>query len=303
MNWKLQNEGPKWVPVLNAAEDKYALPRDLLARQAFEESSYLSEIIDCTVVSTVGARGIMQLMPQFFPNAGKNPAIDIDTAASYMEHLLTRFGRDAQVALAAYNWGEGNVHHQWKSFPAERRDRRAGDGDGDSHERFLEARAHLRKHLDRPCDCRVREPVAISHPANAHRFGRAVEVDPAYLELPRAFAGALPPEAQRPARGDSRPFCSLFTGEKTMTQSVSVGQAILALVESDLAAVAGSPVLQFLEDCKAANGNLGLEAAALLKLEAAAPGAGIQLEVTVQQQLLQTAITKLQTYLAGKAAA
>lgn len=88
-----------------------------------------------------------------------------------------------------------------------------------------------------------------------------------------------------------------------MTQSVSVGQAILALVESDLAAVAGSPVLQFLEDCKAANGNLGLEAAALLKLEAAAPGAGIQLEVTVQQQLLQTAITKLQTYLAGKAAA
>lgn len=80
------------------------------------------------------------------------------------------------------------------------------------------------------------------------------------------------------------------------------GQALVAMIESDLANVGGTPLETFLEDCKAANGNLGLEAAALLKLEAAAPAAGIQLEVEVQQQLLSIALSKLQTYLASKAA-
>lgn len=82
----------------------------------------------------------------------------------------------------------------------------------------------------------------------------------------------------------------------------TVGQAILAIIESDVATVAGSPVIQFLEDCKAANGNLGLEAAAVLKLEAAAPGAGIQLELEVQTQLLNFVLAKVQAYVASKAA-
>jgi hypothetical protein len=82
--------------------------------------------------------------------------------------------------------------------------------------------------------------------------------------------------------------------------STTPGQAILAIIESDLANVAGQPLITFLTACKAANGNLGLEAAALLQLEAAAPAAGIQLELTVQQQLLNLALTKLQTYLAAK---
>lgn len=83
--------------------------------------------------------------------------------------------------------------------------------------------------------------------------------------------------------------------------STTPGQAILAIIESDLANVAGQPLMTFLTACKAANGNLGLEAAALLQLEAAAPGAGIQLELTIQQQLIQLALTKLQAYLAAKA--
>ena len=89
----------------------------------------------------------------------------------------------------------------------------------------------------------------------------------------------------------------------TSTSTTSVGQAILAIVESDIASVAGSPLVTFLEDCRAANGNLGLEAAALLKLEAAAPAAGIQIELTVQQQLITLALNKLQTYLAAKTTA
>ena len=85
--------------------------------------------------------------------------------------------------------------------------------------------------------------------------------------------------------------------------TTSVGQAILGVIESDVAKVAGAPLVTFLEDCAAANGNLGLEAAALLKLEAAAPAAGMQLELTVQQQLLNLALNKLQTYLGSKSTA
>lgn len=82
----------------------------------------------------------------------------------------------------------------------------------------------------------------------------------------------------------------------------TVGQAILAMIESDLLNTGGAPVLQFLEDCKAANGNLALEGAALLKLEAAAPAAGIQFEVQVQTQLINLAIAKLQGYISSKTA-
>lgn len=82
--------------------------------------------------------------------------------------------------------------------------------------------------------------------------------------------------------------------------STTPGQAILAMIESDLAATAGKPVVAFLQACVAANGNLGLEAAALLQLEAAAPAAGIQLELQVQQQLLNLVLTKIQTYVASK---
>lgn len=82
--------------------------------------------------------------------------------------------------------------------------------------------------------------------------------------------------------------------------TTTTGQAILAIIESDLASTAGKPVISFLQACQAANGNLGLEAAALLQLEAAAPAAGIQLELTVQQQLISLALAKVQAYVASK---
>lgn len=80
----------------------------------------------------------------------------------------------------------------------------------------------------------------------------------------------------------------------------TVGQAILAMIESDLAATGGAPVLQFLEDCKAANGNRALQAVALLKLEAALPAAGIQLEIQVEAQMINLAISWLQSYITSK---
>lgn len=115
MSWKDQGEGPRWVPVLNQAEESYGIPTDLLARVAYQESSFRPEVIDGTTASPAGALGIMQLMPQFFPVV-KGPVPfspeeteqQIDEAARYLASLFEST-HDWKLALAAYNAGLGNV--------------------------------------------------------------------------------------------------------------------------------------------------------------------------------------------------
>jgi len=53
----------------------------------------------------------MQLLPKYFPNAGKSVVLDISNAAQLLANLHERF-KDWQLAVAAYNWGQGNVHHE-----------------------------------------------------------------------------------------------------------------------------------------------------------------------------------------------
>jgi soluble lytic murein transglycosylase-like protein len=95
-----------------SAEVAHGIPTDLLARVAYQESHFRPDIISGATKSSAGAVGIMQLIPRFFPTAGADPTADIGTAAVFIAGLFTRF-RDWQVALAAYNWGAGDVHHQW----------------------------------------------------------------------------------------------------------------------------------------------------------------------------------------------
>ncbi len=97
-----------FIGPLNAAEKINGIPHDLLARQCYEESQFNPE-----ARNESGALGIMQLEPQYFPGAGNNPINDIETAARYMAQLHTEFG-DWQLALAAYDWGPGNVR-KWKA--------------------------------------------------------------------------------------------------------------------------------------------------------------------------------------------
>jgi len=75
--------------------------------------------------STVGARGLMQIMPatgrQFVKNlkASKlyNPSLNIQIGARYLENLLVRFDGDLIFALSAYNAGMGNVGKWQKTIP------------------------------------------------------------------------------------------------------------------------------------------------------------------------------------------
>ena len=120
--WRTAGEGPKWVPVLNVAETQYGIPKDLLARQAYQESHFRSDIISGATVSPAGAQGIMQLIPRFYPGVDPlDPAQAITAAAESMATYYRQFGSWA-LALAAYNWGPGNVAKHGgdsSSWPAE----------------------------------------------------------------------------------------------------------------------------------------------------------------------------------------
>lgn len=64
-------------------------------------------------VSSAGAQGLMQLMPdtasRFGVSDSMNPAENIKGGVAYLEWLLGHFDNDPVLALAGYNAGEGNV--------------------------------------------------------------------------------------------------------------------------------------------------------------------------------------------------
>jgi soluble lytic murein transglycosylase-like protein len=64
-----------------------------------------------SAVSSRGAIGIFQLLPSTAADLGVNPydaAQNIQGGVMYLAQLLARYG-DPATALAAYNWGMGNV--------------------------------------------------------------------------------------------------------------------------------------------------------------------------------------------------
>jgi len=107
-NWKSQGDAGLYVPYIESVETSNGIPPDLLARIAYQESHFRQDIVDGAVKSPAGAVGLMQLMPQYFPGAGTNWQTDVNTAAKYLLQLYNEFG-DWQLAVAAYNWGPGNV--------------------------------------------------------------------------------------------------------------------------------------------------------------------------------------------------
>jgi soluble lytic murein transglycosylase-like protein len=116
--WMNDGDGPKWIPALNAAEAARGIPTNLLARMAFQESSFRPGVISGVIPSDEGALGLMQLLPQFFksvcvpvPFTDDDTNAQITEAAAFLVSLYGRFG-DWQEAVAAYNWGAGNEHHE-----------------------------------------------------------------------------------------------------------------------------------------------------------------------------------------------
>lgn len=121
-DWKKAKNAEKYLPLLHNAEMKYGIPRDLLARVAYQESHFRNDIVSGHVTSAAGALGLMQIVPRWHPTVDPlNVPAAIDYAARYLRGLYQQFGLWS-TALAAYNYGPGNVAKVPRAdWPAETR--------------------------------------------------------------------------------------------------------------------------------------------------------------------------------------
>lgn len=71
--------------------------------------------------SVKGAMGLMQLMPQtaaeYHVLDAYNPSENIRAGVAYLKSLMTRYGDDVSLALAAYNAGPGAVDKYGRTVP------------------------------------------------------------------------------------------------------------------------------------------------------------------------------------------
>jgi soluble lytic murein transglycosylase-like protein len=110
---------PKYLgQAIAEASAKYRVDPNLVAAMAFRESSFNS-----AAVSSGGAQGIMQLMPDTARWLGVNDSFDarqnVLGGTKYMAALLQRFGGDVKMALAAYNAGPNRISKPGATTPDE----------------------------------------------------------------------------------------------------------------------------------------------------------------------------------------
>jgi soluble lytic murein transglycosylase-like protein len=113
---------------IQIAAATHGVPASILAWLLWKESRYIPAIINGTRRSSAGAMGIAQFMPATAREelgsveAALDPARAIPGAARYLAKLHRSLG-SWDKALAAYNWGIGNVQRRgMAAAPAETRD-------------------------------------------------------------------------------------------------------------------------------------------------------------------------------------
>lgn len=100
-----------------SASAQHGLPFAMLEAVAYRESRFRQDIITGALRSSAGAVGVMQIIPRWHPDLGEAGALDpkraIPYAAKYLRQLRDQFGA-WDLALAAYNWGPGNLR-KWQT--------------------------------------------------------------------------------------------------------------------------------------------------------------------------------------------
>ena len=98
----------KYANEISKAATTYNLPEKLIASVMKQESNF-----DPNAMSSAGATGLMQLMPQTAKFLGVTNRIDSEQnimgGAKYLRQMLDKFDNNLSLALAAYNAGPGNV--------------------------------------------------------------------------------------------------------------------------------------------------------------------------------------------------
>ena len=94
--------------IIKSASAKNRLDPSLLRAVMVQESAFRP-----CAVSTAGAMGLMQIMPETADDLGLadpfDPAANVDAGARYLKQMLDRYHGDTALALAAYNAGPGRT--------------------------------------------------------------------------------------------------------------------------------------------------------------------------------------------------
>ncbi|MER7435762.1 MULTISPECIES: lytic transglycosylase domain-containing protein [Bacteria] len=97
--------------VVSDAEQRFGIPVGLLGAVISKESSG-----NANAMSGKGAIGLTQVMPNTARGMGydpeelkRNPAMQVEAGARYLKQMIDAHDGNVSAALAAYNWGPGNV--------------------------------------------------------------------------------------------------------------------------------------------------------------------------------------------------
>jgi len=106
--------------IIGKASQRYNVEPALIKAVIKAESNF-----NPSAVSSAGARGLMQLMPKTAKGLGVtdsfNPEQNVMAGTRYLRQMLDRYDGNLDSALAAYNWGPGNVDRKGDFLPRETR--------------------------------------------------------------------------------------------------------------------------------------------------------------------------------------
>ena len=101
--------------LISRVSQKYGVDEKLVNALVNQESGF-----NPNAKSKVGAMGLMQLMPATAKGLGvtnpMDPEQNIEAGTRYMRYLIDKYQGDVNIALAAYNAGEGRVN-TYKGIP------------------------------------------------------------------------------------------------------------------------------------------------------------------------------------------
>ena len=108
--------------LIDRVAEHVSLAPELIRSVVNAESDFTSN-----AVSSAGAQGLMQLMPATAQELGVKDSFDPEQnllgGSRYLKQLLDKYEGNLDQALAAYNWGQGNVDRKGlEQMPKETRD-------------------------------------------------------------------------------------------------------------------------------------------------------------------------------------